>query len=572
MTTMRLEEIAAEEIRKELGIDILVSKRRVITPEDILDNVVPTEGPDYNRLHNPGYMNSMGKKAIVPAMLTLPELLALAKQHGASGFEAEFTKHPVLGGEEIQFYIGRDASGIVGIAIKPNGQKPFEHVLFDTVNRLIRAEDGVFTRIYDLEEQNIARFNQSLRREANRADLFSIALNSRLFIDYIRESEDAMAKEVRDLIKHRVFPTYHRISVKSSPLLQSLEPGRKLELRLTDIRKEEKKNACDYVLTSQALVDGQPVYNQEAVVDFNPLSAILSELENIDGTMPTSYKDVMRKARNPLDFQPAQYPLPNLEGRKLLVIGGGSYLGIGFNTARVMVEEANGTAIITEKPDRTKDLRRALEYLRGKNPDCYGMSCDVSDEESIEALFREISEKEPEGIDLVLYCPAYLDPSFLIGRTVETPLDVLTESFQVTVGGFVRVAEHAEPLLAKREGHLMAITYLGSEGHIPNYNAMGPMKAALEGFVRAAAYELGKSGVRVNAVSPGALETISSSGISQIEKAREFYEKNAPLGAVSHEDVARGIISAFRGEGSTGRVLHIDGGLHSIRVPITEYR
>src|SRR3569623_371426 len=98
----------------------------------------------------------------------------------------------------------------------------------------------------------------------------------------------------------------------------------------------------------------------------------------------------------------------------------------------------------------------------------------------------------------------------------------------ISVYSFTAVAKRAEPLRSEG-GSLLTLTYYGAQRYIPNYNVMGVAKAALEASVRYLAVDLGKAGIRVNAISAGAIKTLAASGISGLRDMLHWQEANAAL-------------------------------------------
>ncbi len=102
---------------------------------------------------------------------------------------------------------------------------------------------------------------------------------------------------------------------------------------------------------------------------------------------------------------------------------------------------------------------------------------------------------------------------------------------------------------------------------MPHYNVMGVAKAALEASVRYLAVDLGKGGVRVNAISAGPIKTLAASGIADFRYILKWNEFNSPLRrTVSIEDVGGGALYLLSdlGRGVTGEILHIDAGYHVV--------
>ena len=116
-------------------------------------------------------------------------------------------------------------------------------------------------------------------------------------------------------------------------------------------------------------------------------------------------------------------------------------------------------------------------------------------------------------------------------------------------------------------GSCLTLTYLGAERVMPHYNVMGVAKAALEASVRYLAEDLGKDGIRVNAISAGPIKTLAASGIGDFRYILKWNELNAPLRrTVNQEDVGRSALYLLSdlGSGVTGEVHHVDSGYHAV--------
>jgi enoyl-[acyl-carrier protein] reductase I len=116
-------------------------------------------------------------------------------------------------------------------------------------------------------------------------------------------------------------------------------------------------------------------------------------------------------------------------------------------------------------------------------------------------------------------------------------------------------------------GSLLTMTYYGAEKVVPHYNVMGPAKAALEASVRALAVDLGRAGVRVNAISAGPIRTLAASGIGDFRYILKWNEYNAPLKrTVTTEEVGKAALFLLSdlASGVTGEILHVDAGYHVV--------
>lgn len=193
--------------------------------------------------------------------------------------------------------------------------------------------------------------------------------------------------------------------------------------------------------------------------------------------------------------------------------------------------------------------------------DCV-LPCDVSSDAEIEAVFAALRARWGE-LDAVVHSLAFADRDELKGRYVDTTRQGFRVALDVSAYSLVAMARCAEPLLAPRRGAIVAMTYLGAERVIPHYNVMGIAKAALEASVRYLAWDLGASGVRVNAVSAGPIRTLSAAGIAGFKTMLHHHEEHAPLRRnVSAEEVAEAAfyLCSRAAGGVSGEVLHVDGG------------
>ena len=134
----------------------------------------------------------------------------------------------------------------------------------------------------------------------------------------------------------------------------------------------------------------------------------------------------------------------------------------------------------------------------------------------------------------------------------------------ISCHSFIRMAKLAEPLLDKG-GSLMTLSYYGAEKVVDHYNVMGPVKAALEASVRYLAHELGPKGIRVNAISAGAIKTRAASGIEHFDELLNETVRKAPLRRIIDAcEVGRAalLLASNYTTAITGEVLYVDAGFH----------
>ena len=193
------------------------------------------------------------------------------------------------------------------------------------------------------------------------------------------------------------------------------------------------------------------------------------------------------------------------------------------------------------------------------------MSCDVTDEGSIDATFDVLREKWG-SIDFVVHAVAFSDKDELKGKYVATTRDNFLRTMDISCYSFTAVAARAMDMMPNG-GSLLTLTYYGAERVMPHYNVMGVAKAALEASVRYLAVDLGAQGIRVNAVSAGPIKTLAASGIGDFRYILKWNELNSPLKRNVTIDEVGGAglyLLSDLGAGVTGEVHHVDAGYHTV--------
>ncbi|HMN38788.1 MAG TPA: enoyl-ACP reductase FabI [Hyphomicrobium sp.] len=188
---------------------------------------------------------------------------------------------------------------------------------------------------------------------------------------------------------------------------------------------------------------------------------------------------------------------------------------------------------------------------------------DVEAEGSLESVFAGIKAKWGR-LDFLLHSIAFCPREDLHGRVTDCSRAGFARAMDVSVHSFIRMARLAEPLMPNG-GCLLTVSYYGAEKVVDHYNAMGPVKAALEASVRYLAAELGPEGIRVNAISPGPLKTRAASGIDNFDALIDEARTRAPEHRlVSIDDVgamAAGLVSDLA-PNVTGNIAYVDAGYH----------
>jgi enoyl-[acyl-carrier protein] reductase I len=193
------------------------------------------------------------------------------------------------------------------------------------------------------------------------------------------------------------------------------------------------------------------------------------------------------------------------------------------------------------------------------------LPCDVSDDASMDAAFAAVAEQW-DGLDFLVHAIGYADKQFLRGRYLDTPRAAFLQAMDISCFSFTAVAQRAAAMM-KPGGSMLTLSYLGAERVTPHYNVMGVAKAALEASVRYLATDLGRDGVRVNAISAGPIKTLAANGIGDFRYILKWNQYNSPLRRnVTIEDVGGAavyLLSDLAG-GVTGEIHHVDCGYHIV--------
>ncbi|MBV1902884.1 MAG: enoyl-ACP reductase FabI [Marinosulfonomonas sp.] len=212
-----------------------------------------------------------------------------------------------------------------------------------------------------------------------------------------------------------------------------------------------------------------------------------------------------------------------------------------------------------------EQLKKRVDPLAAQTGSNLVVECDVSDEASLDALFARLKD-EWGNIDFVVHAIGFSDKNELRGRYVDTSRANFNMSMDISVYSFTAVCQRAAAMM-NEGGSLLTLTYYGAEKVMPHYNVMGLAKAALEASVRYIAEDLGKDGIRCNAISAGPIKTLAASGIGDFRYIMKWNQYNSPLRRnVDTDDVGKSALYLLSdlGSGVTGEILHVDAGYHAV--------
>jgi enoyl-[acyl-carrier protein] reductase I len=250
---------------------------------------------------------------------------------------------------------------------------------------------------------------------------------------------------------------------------------------------------------------------------------------------------------------------PILKDVKALVVGIANEYSIAYGCAKAF-RELGADLAITYVNDKSKPYVAPLADELGAP---IIMQLDVSKSDELDAVFARI-ERQWGRLDILVHSIAWAPRDDLRGGLINCSADGFARAMDISCHSFVRMARRAAPLM-KNGGSMFAMTYYGANKVVPNYNVMGPVKAALEASCRYLAYELGPIGIRVHAISPGPLKTRAASGLKDFDLLLNEAVQRAPLGElVDIMDV--GFTCAFLAtpfaRRLSGETLYVDGGVN----------
>ena len=250
-----------------------------------------------------------------------------------------------------------------------------------------------------------------------------------------------------------------------------------------------------------------------------------------------------------------------MAGKRGLIMGLANDKSIAWGIAKACADQGAELAFSYQGDALLKRVKPLAEKLGSD----FVFPCDVGDMDSLDALFAEI-EKQWGKLDFVVHAIGFSDKNELRGRYVDTSRDNFMMSMDISVYSFTAVCQRAAKIMPEG-GSLLTLTYYGAEKVMPHYNVMGLCKAALEASVRYIAEDLGRDGIRCNAISAGTIKTLAASGIGDFRYIMKWNEYNAPLRRnVSIEDVggAAMYLLSDLSNGVTGEVHHVDSGYHVV--------
>ena len=251
------------------------------------------------------------------------------------------------------------------------------------------------------------------------------------------------------------------------------------------------------------------------------------------------------------------YPI-DLAGKRAIVFGVANQRSIAWAIASIL-HQAGATIALAYQNERVRaGIERLVAPWQDETP---LIECDVSDDDNVEAAFDRAGEALG-GLDVIVHSIAYANREDLGGRFVDTGREGFRIALDISAYSLVAIARYGIPLMTGG-GSIVTLTFQAAERAFPGYNVMGTAKAALENEVRLLAADLGADGIRVNAISAGPLDTLSSRVIRHYRDMKRVHAERSPMRRnITVDEVAKTALylCSDLSSGVTGEVIHVDTG------------
>jgi enoyl-[acyl-carrier protein] reductase I len=252
-----------------------------------------------------------------------------------------------------------------------------------------------------------------------------------------------------------------------------------------------------------------------------------------------------------------------MAGKKALIVGVASDRSIASGIAEAFAREGAEIAF-TYQNDKLRSRVEKLSERLGQNTDLL-YPCDVTSDDEIDAVFAGLG-KHWDGLDILVHSVGFAPREQLAGGFTESiTREGYAISHDISAYSLAALAKAALPMMEGRNAAILTLTYDAATKVVPNYNVMGLAKASLESCVRFLAADLGPKGIRVNAISAGAVKTLAAAGIGGFRKMQSYAVKASPLRrTVTTEEVGNtaAFLCSDLASGITGETTFVDAGVN----------
>ena len=258
-----------------------------------------------------------------------------------------------------------------------------------------------------------------------------------------------------------------------------------------------------------------------------------------------------------------------MQGKKGIVLGIANKKSIAYGIAKACQEQGASMAITFLNERFEKKLEPIAQELGCKDR-LY--PCDVSKPVEIKAL-KESLEKDFGKIDFIVHSIAFAPKEGLSGRFSDISKEAFDVAMDISVYSLIEIVRELKPILSDNSS-VLTLSYYGGVKYIPNYNLMGVAKAALEMTVKYLAEDLGKDGIRVNAISAGPIKTLAAAGIGDFGFMLKWNEAHAPMKKnVTIKDVGNSgmYLLSDLSASVTGEIHYVDNGYNIMGMPAVKF-
>jgi enoyl-[acyl-carrier protein] reductase I len=256
-----------------------------------------------------------------------------------------------------------------------------------------------------------------------------------------------------------------------------------------------------------------------------------------------------------------------MQGKRGLIMGVANDHSIAWGIARTLAGHGAQLAFTYQG----EALGKRVKPLAASLGSDIVLPCDVEDIATVDAAFAELAQKWG-SLDFLVHAIAFSDKNELKGRYADTTRENFVRTMVISCFAFTEAARRAAALMPAG-GAMLTLTYNGGSRAMPNYNAMGLAKAALEASVRYLAVDFGPSRIRVNAISSGPIRTLAGAGIADARSMFAFQQRHSPLGRGVTLDELGGAALYLLSDlstGVTGEIHFVDSGYNVIAMPHPE--
>ena len=253
-----------------------------------------------------------------------------------------------------------------------------------------------------------------------------------------------------------------------------------------------------------------------------------------------------------------------MHGKRGLIMGVANDHSIAWGIARTLAAHGATLGFTYQGEALGKRVRPLAQTLGAE----LLLPCDVEDVVSVDKVFETIGEKWG-GLDFLVHAIAFSDKTELKGRYADTTRANFIRTMLISCFSFTEAAKRAAALMTNG-GAMITLTYNGGTRAMPNYNAMGLAKAALEASVRYLAVDFGGRAIRVNAITAGPIRTLAGAGIGDARFMFAYQQRHSPLRRGVTLDELGGAALYLLSDlstGVTGEIHFVDSGYNAIAMP-----